>query len=1055
MKKRMLSAFLCLCMMLTMVPAAFAADQTVNGADALAEALQKAEPGDTVAVSQKIDLDGKKVTVPAGVTLNAGDYLITGEVQAAAGSSVYVVADDTQYVIGSDSLNIISGSATINFTAEGTTTTIDEGAEAEIVGPFMNNTGKGDHTYRLPKNDEMVVNGKLTVKHDMTAVGKLSVNGSVEVVEGSTIFLKKMASEDDTVRMKVADGGSVTVQNGAALDVGEYYAQGSVTASAGSTIYVVDDDTQCQMIGNSSLDITSGTVTISFAENGTTTTISEGSKANVVGTFMDSGDGNNAYRVPKNDTLVVAGELTVAGSTGDFTGMEVAGKMNVNGTVNVSSGTLELVALRSGEQSGSMEIAASASVFVKSGATLSGDKGTVTGEGAIYKESGATVTGMGDVNIYAIYTVTFDPNGGKFADESTDSKSLQTSWEGKLTDEAVQELTPVKGGASFGGWQFEDGSGFNTTYTFTADTTLKAAWDEDVAGEAEVSVAPPSVAEPNLPNDASDDEKAMANSVKDALVEATDIEVVENDVLSEAAMSVARENEVTVEQGKKALETNGVTVGGDATVSIVVQPYMDITIEDVSLSEGSSTITLDIAPMYRTVATTDADDIELGGEGKNAVQIGEPEELTISSSVEMTIPLPKNYTEASILYINHVKNNRTYVYTGSVANNKLTFTNPHGFSQFIITSAAPVAVIGEVGFTSLQDAVNEVENNGTIKLMADNLSATVSREVTFTVDADGHTGLNLTAGSGYSMSVNSSTYTFAFTGGGSTGGGGGGGGSSSSSSAVSVSQNNHGTISVSPSRPQTGDTVTVTIDPDEGYVLDELIVTDRNGNRVTVNRVSDTEYTFTKPSGLVKVEATFTEDTGEEDRPSTSRLPFSDIASNAWYYDAVQFVYERGMMNGTDNGRFTPGGTTDRAMIVTILYRLEGEPNVSGSSFSDVASSAYYADAVAWAAANDIVNGISTTRFAPNDPITREQMATILYRYAQYKGYDTSVGGTTLNGFNDASRISSYATTAMQWAVSEGLINGVTSTTIDPQGSAIRAQTATILMRFVQDIAEA
>lgn len=1046
MKKRMLSAFLCLCMMLTMVPAAFAADQTVDGTDGLVKALQEAKPGDTVAVSQKIDLDGTKVTVPAGVTLNAGDYLITGEVQADAGSSVYVVADDTQYIIGSDSLNITSGSATINFTEEGTTTTIDKGAEAEIVGPFMNNTGKGDHTYRLPENDEMVVDGKLTVKHNMTAVGKLSVNGSVEVADGSTLFLKKMASEDDTVRMKVADGGSVTVQNGAALDVGEYYAQGSVTASAGSTIYVVDDDTQCQMIGDSSLDITSGTATISFTETGTTTTISEGSKADVVGTFMDSGDSNDAYRVPKNDTLVVAGELTVAGSTGDFTGMEVAGKMNVKGKVTVSSGTLELVTLRSGGQSGSMEIAASASVFVKSGATLSGDKGTATGEGAIYKESGATVTGMGDINIYAIYTVTFDPNGGKFADESTDSKSLQTSWEGTLTDEAVQELTPVKGGASFGGWQFEDGNGFSTDYAFTADTTLKAAWDEDVAGEAEVSPAAPSVAEPNLP-DATEEEVQMASSVKEALTSSA-AEVVKGSDLSQAAMDAAQKNKITVEQGKQELEKAQVTVSEGETVSIVVQPYMAITIEDVSLSDGSSTITLDIAPMYRTVATTDVEDIQLDGESKNAVQIGNAEGLNISGSVEMTIPLPENYTEASTLYINHVKNNRTYVYTGSVADNKLTFTNPHGFSQFIITSAAPVAAIGEVGFTSLQDAVNEVENNGTIKLMADNLSATVSREVTFTVDADGHTGLNLTAGSGYSMSVNSSTYTFAHTGGGSTGGGGGGGGAASNTNSVSAPSTQNGKVTVSPSNAAEGATVTITVTPDKGYELGTLTVTDADGNNVSLTKKSDTQYTFTMPDSKVTVKATFAEIT---EQPAA--LPFSDIASSAWYADAVRYVYENGMMNGTSATQFSPNTTTNRAMIVTILYRLENEPSASVSGFTDVAAGSYYADAVAWAASNGIVNGVSATSFAPNAPITREQMAAILYRYAQFKGYNTAAG-SSLSGFSDASRISPYATTAMQWANSNGLITGVTSTTLDPQGSATRAQVATILMRFCEDIAK-
>ena len=158
------------------------------------------------------------------------------------------------------------------------------------------------------------------------------------------------------------------------------------------------------------------------------------------------------------------------------------------------------------------------------------------------------------------------------------------------------------------------------------------------------------------------------------------------------------------------------------------------------------------------------------------------------------------------------------------------------------------------------------------------------------------------------------------------------------------------------------------------------------------------------------------------------------------------------MMNGTSATQFSPDGTTTRGMIVTILHRLEGEPAAAASSFTDVAAGSYYEDAVNWAAANGIVNGVSETSFAPNTAITREQMAAILYRYAQFKGYDVSTSGS-LGGYADASDISAYAATAMQWANGEGLINGVTDTTLDPQGSATRAQVATILMRFCEDIA--
>ena len=170
----------------------------------------------------------------------------------------------------------------------------------------------------------------------------------------------------------------------------------------------------------------------------------------------------------------------------------------------------------------------------------------------------------------------------------------------------------------------------------------------------------------------------------------------------------------------------------------------------------------------------------------------------------------------------------------------------------------------------------------------------------------------------------------------------------------------------------------------------------------------------------------------------------------------MEYVSPNGMMNGTSSNRFSPNDSTNRAMIATILYRLEGEPDISrenlGYPFADVDADAYYGMPVYWARLNGLVNGVSSTQFAPNDAITREQLAAILYRYAEYKGYDTSTGGMSLATYTDAGRISSYALTAMRWANSEGLITGKTSTTLDPKGTATRAEVATILMRFCEDV---
>lgn len=183
--------------------------------------------------------------------------------------------------------------------------------------------------------------------------------------------------------------------------------------------------------------------------------------------------------------------------------------------------------------------------------------------------------------------------------------------------------------------------------------------------------------------------------------------------------------------------------------------------------------------------------------------------------------------------------------------------------------------------------------------------------------------------------------------------------------------------------------------------------------------------------------------------------PFTDVKAGDWFHDAVMWAYEGKVMNGTSATTFNPGGVTNRAMIAAILYRLESSPEVADSgTFSDVAAGAYYAEAVEWAYANGIISGYADGTYKPAGKLTREQMATILYRYAQYKKYDVSVGEKTdLQGYKDFSAVSKYAVPAMQWAVGAGVINGTSATTLSPAGAATRAQFAVILNRFCTDAA--
>ena len=241
-----------------------------------------------------------------------------------------------------------------------------------------------------------------------------------------------------------------------------------------------------------------------------------------------------------------------------------------------------------------------------------------------------------------------------------------------------------------------------------------------------------------------------------------------------------------------------------------------------------------------------------------------------------------------------------------------------------------------------------------------------------------------------------------------------------------------------------GDKVTITVSPDEAYMLDEMTLTS-GGKDVEVTDNGDGTYTFTMPSGDVKIEVTFAEDPNWEEEPA---MPFVDVDENDWFYDVVLYAYDNGLMTGVSATEFAPNQTTTRGMIVSMLARLEGVTSAEDAGFADVAANDWYATAVNWAASVGVVNGYEDNTFRPNAPITREQMAAILYNYADYKGYDVSARAD-LSDYADAASISSWAEDVLAWANAEGLINGMTATTIDPQGATTRAQTAAMFERFL------
>ena len=294
--------------------------------------------------------------------------------------------------------------------------------------------------------------------------------------------------------------------------------------------------------------------------------------------------------------------------------------------------------------------------------------------------------------------------------------------------------------------------------------------------------------------------------------------------------------------------------------------------------------------------------------------------------------------------------------------------------------------------------------------------------------------------------------------GGGSGGGGGGGGAVTY--AVSLRTDpadaSRGKIAASLANARSGQKVTLTLSPDEGWQGAGVTVTDKNGNAVTVTKNDDGTYSFTMPAGAVTVTPAFEELRTPEvpdgpSAPGTSdeSKAFRDVPEDAWFRDAVAWAVSEGVMNGVSETSFAPDASCTRAMVVTMLWRLEGEPEHGSDPFDDVAAGSWYEQAVAWAAEQGVVKGFSETAFRPEDSVTREQLAAILYRYAGYKGTAVSPDANILD-YADALDVSDWAVEAMRWAVQEGIVQGVGGNRLAPGSGATRAQIAAMFLRFCQ-----
>ena len=575
-----------------------------------------------------------------------------------------------------------------------------------------------------------------------------------------------------------------------------------------------------------------------------------------------------------------------------------------------------------------------------------------------------------------------------------------------------------------------EGAGTN----FVADgyvsvTSDKSGYDYKVVQKTDTGsiVVKPAVAEPevNVDKISESDKQAVENAAKSVAVPTLG---------AAAGDKVAAIN-------KTEAENLAAKAQGLQNPTLYVQTALKV--EPTAYSAENKTLTLDITPQYRIVASTadKADGIRLSGDSKNAQVVQDYQKLTITAPTVVTMELPTGFASANDkLSIKHIKDNGTVeYYTGKVTADGgklyLTFTT-NGFSPFVISSA--VASIDGVMYPTLAEAVANVDSGKTINLETDCAEAvTVSRTVKFTLDKNSHvfTG-SIKAGSYTTVTATDTEpveYTFTYSRPYS-------GSSSAPTYSVTVDKTENGSVTVSPKSASKGDTVTVTVKPDSGYVLETLTVTDKNGNELTLKDKGDGKYTFTMPAGKVEVKASFMED--------NSMLNFFyDVPNNAYFYEAVKWAVENGITTGVGNDLFAPEQPCTRAQIVTFLWRAAGSktPTITRNPFTDVAPSMgmdyYYA--ILWASQNGIAAGTSATTFSPNATCTRAQIVTFLWRYSN------KPAGYYSNPFTDVNKAEHAAYyDAILWAVGKGITKGTTATTFSPYGTCTRGEAVTFLYRF-------
>lgn len=552
----------------------------------------------------------------------------------------------------------------------------------------------------------------------------------------------------------------------------------------------------------------------------------------------------------------------------------------------------------------------------------------------------------------------------------------------------------------------------------------------------------------NAVSDGSQAEQELADRVAEEISGGDTL--VNSHQLTAAAGTVAGENAITPETtvaGQTVTEALDAaipdTTATAADVRIVIVPYLSVSVTDATVAQdGQKAFSLDISPMYITVATTA--DVQAGEDiclpqdpgQTNAVQIGDALPLAVTEQVTVTIPLPAGFAGADeALYVHHRKGGVTYVYEGTVGAQGLTFENPHGFSPFTVTAVGAEAEVDGVRYASLQDALDTVADGGIVTVLASGLSARVSGDKRFSLMlADRVEAPALTAADGYELTQEGGIWTVCPV---SQRPSGGASSGSAPRYAVALEQTEHGTVRVSPQQAAAGQTVTVTAVPDPGYAMDAVTVMRADGTEIPVQAVGGDGYIFSMPAGTVRVTVAFRlERAADPTVPDGWVNPYRDVAADAWYYGAAGYAAANGLMRGTTEHTFSPAGSMSRAMVWTVLARMDGQDVDGGQP--------WYQQAQDWAVAQGVSDGT-----APAGAVTRGQLVAMLYRLAGSPAV-TAQALEEMDSHPDSGGVGQWAQDAVAWALRLGILNGGSDGMLAPGRTITRAEAAAVLGRYHQ-----